>query len=337
MGKWNYRRTWRPKNYYRDQRIPSPPTYYDTEFKLRGTWKNIDLPWEERFCISVGIPWEKVVNAEKYANCYDNVLKWNDSAGESAFYEAKKRFWAQINNIPTDVPQPDPEMYNEEIDWNPKIDLELVKELDLAYFNPDEAEKLESYNATKRNDGFTPGCILGLNDINPWERNKNDDRDCLNKSENKNISDPWERGITQDDREIKDRWEVDGHRSWNQNATWGNSARDAGNNEITWGISATNSWHYNQYRVQREDENSKNTWARKETGWQSSKNSYANTSRGAQQHQAPNRQRENYRDYTSFGRGTNASCRKREGGYEYTTSYKSARVQSYGYREHNQY
>ncbi|KAM0017049.1 hypothetical protein Hdeb2414_s0028g00703591 [Helianthus debilis subsp. tardiflorus] len=338
MGKWNYRRTWRPKNYYRNQRIPSPPTYYETEFKFRGAWKSVDLPWEERFCLSVGIPWEKVVNAKDDLHIYDNVSKWNDSAGESAFLEAKKRFWAQINDIPTDGPQPDPDMYNEKIDWNTEIDSELVKELDLAYFNPDEAEKLESYNATKRNDGLIPGCIIGLkslNDINSWECNKNDAKDCLNKSKNKNISDPWERGITNDDREIKDAWDGGANSAWNKNATWRNDARNAGYNEPTWGIGATNSWHYNQYRVQRVDGNSKNTWGPNETGWQNSKYNYASTSRGTQQHQGSNRQRGNYRDFTSFGRGSNDNCRKREGGYEYT-SYKSARVQSDDYRRGNQ-
>ncbi|KAL8229827.1 hypothetical protein R6Q57_014727 [Mikania cordata] len=333
MGKWNYRRTWRPKNYYRDQRIPSPPTYYDTEFKLRGTWRNNDMPWEERFCISVGIPWEKVINTKKYAHCYDNVLKWNDSAGESTFFEAKKRFWAQINNTPADIPQPDPDMYNEEIDWNPKIDLELVTELDLAYFNPDEAEKLESYNATKRNDSFTTGCILGLND------NKNNDLGSLTKPENNNISDPWERGVTQDDRDIKDAWAVGANSSWNKNVTWGDAARNAGSNENenTWGIGATNSWHYNQYRVQRVDTDSNNTWTCREPGLQSINNYYTNASHVTQQHQALSRQKGHHRDFASFGRGLNVNCRKREGAYKYTTSYKSARVQSDGYRERNQY
>ncbi|XP_076951403.1 uncharacterized protein LOC143624733 [Bidens hawaiensis] len=324
MGKWNYRRTWRPKNYYRDQRIPSPPTYYDTEFKLRGTWKNIDLPWEQRFCISVGIPWEKVVNAKDDLQYYDSVSKWDDSAGELNFLEAKKRFWAQINNIPTNDPQPDPNMYNEDIDWNPEIDCELVKELDLAYFNPDEAEKLESYNATKINDGFTPGCILGLNDSNdnnPWERNKNE---RSNKAEDKNIADPWERGITHEDRDKKDAWDGGINSAWNKNVTWGNDARNAGNNENAWGIDVTNSWHYNQFR------------APKEAGWQNSKYGHASSSRGARQYQGPNRQRGNYR---GFGRGLGGSCRKREGGHEYTTykSYKSARVQSDDYRERNPY
>nr|XP_043626481.1 uncharacterized protein LOC122597950 [Erigeron canadensis] len=330
MGKWNYRRTWRPKNYYRDQRIPSPPTYYDTEFKLRGEWKNAELPWEERFCISVGISWERVVNAKKYMHCYDNVVKWNDSAGESAFSEAKKRFWAKINDIPADVPWPDPDMYNKEIDWDPKIDPDLVKELDLAYFNPDEAEKLESYNAKKRNDGFGPGCILGLNNNNTWRNNENvgsnkkmQGWDCSNNSESKNISDPWERGIAQDDKEINDTWGGDGSSSWKKDVTWGDAGRNSGNNDISWGGGANNSWHWNQFN-----------------------------------NQAPSRQRGDYRG-SSFGRGqwrgqhdvgnsqggqrhngsgwgSNISCRKREGEH-YTRNYKNARIQYDDYREVNRH
>ncbi|XP_071707413.1 uncharacterized protein [Rutidosis leptorrhynchoides] len=326
MGKWNYRRTWRPKNYYRDQRIPTPPTYYDTEFKFRGAWKNPDLPWEERFCISVGIQWQKVVNAKKYMNCYDNVVKWNDSAAESAFREAKKRFWDKINDISTDVPEPDPNMYNEQIDWNPKIDLELVKELDLAYFNPDEAEKLESYN--KRNDGFAPGCIIGLND------NKNNDSNnktygwgCSNKSENKfennNISDPWERGATQDDnKDVKDKWGPRESSLWNKDVAWENGVRDSVNNDISWNVN--NSWHWNQYNNR---------------GSNMQRGDYRGNSFGRGQWCGQRDVRNSQDGQRNNGRGwgsNNNSCRKREG-EQRTGNYKSARLQYDDYRESYQY
>lgn len=309
MGKWNcHRRTWRPKNYYRDQRIPSPPTYYDTEFKFRGAWKNADLPWEERFCISVGIPWEKVVNAKKYIGSYDNVVKWNDSAGEATFCEAKKRFWAKINDIPTDVLQPDPDMYNEDIDWNPKIDLDLIKDLDLAYFNPDEAGKLEIYNATNKNDGFSPGCIIGLDD----GKNPNYGWKCSNKPENKNNSDPWERGFTQDEKDVKDAWGGGGEAStsWQKDVTWGDGARN-------------NSWHWNQFNngnpSRQRGDYSGNSFG---TGqWRGQRD--AGYVQGGLRH-------------NGNGWGSNVSCRKREG-EQYTGNYKSARVQYDGYREGYQY
>lgn len=296
-----------------------------------GAWKNVDLPWEERFCISVGIPWEKVVNAKRYMHCYDNVVKWNDSAGELTFCEAKKQFWNKINDFPTDVPEPDLDMYDEEIDWNPKVDPELVKELDLAYFNPDEAGKLESYNAIKRNDGFAPGCILGLDNNNPWEHNKNDDSnnktygwDCSSKSENKNISDPWERGVTQDDREVKDKWGGGESSSWHKDVTWENGARNLGNYESSWGGGANNSWHYNQYN---------NRAPSRERGNYRGNNSFGRGQwRG--QHDAGNSQ--GVQKHNGSGWGLNTSCRKRED-EQYTRNYKSARLQYDDYREGYQY
>lgn len=335
MGKWNYRRRWTPKNYYRDQRIPTPPTYYDTEFKLRGAWKNVDLPWEERFCISVGIPWEKIVNAKKYMNSYDNVVNWNDSASEATFSEAKKRFWAKINDIPAHDPDPDPDMYNHDIDWNPDIDLELVKDLDRAYFNPDEVHNHETYDGNKTyNDGFAPGCILGLDEMNkvgenPWECSKNDKLNgwnCSNKSLNKNISDPWEQGITQDNKEIK-------------NSGWGGGGGGGGANglwqkDVTWGGGANNSW-------KRVEDVSRNPWGsngnsqRHDTNVGTSqgqrgnyRGSYSNRGQWHGQHSVHNHERHNGNGWDS-----KVGYRKREGSQQCTSSYKSARLQYDDYRE----
>ncbi|XP_024988668.1 uncharacterized protein LOC112523339 [Cynara cardunculus var. scolymus] len=356
MGKWNYRRRWTPKNYYRDQRIPSPPTYYETEFKLRGAWENVDLPWEERFCISVGIPWKKVVNAKKYMHCYDNVVKWNDSASEETFRDAKERFWAKINGIPADVPQPDLDMYANDIDWNPEIDSELVEDLELAYFNPDDPENVEKFEAAKRNDdSLVPGCILGLdgkntsNVDNPWERNKDTDINdktngwnCSGNFENKNTSDPWERGKnTRDDQDIKDvGWGIGGSSSWHNDAMRGGGSRNLADNNIPWGGGANNSWHQKQHPANFQ----RNGYGRQ--GWESGEGyrraEHVSTSRGTQHTQA---QRVGYRD-NSFGHQrrnngsgweSNISCRKREGSQQYTSSYKSARVQSDDYREGNQF
>lgn len=243
---------------------------------------------------------------------YDNVLKWNDSAGETSFFEAKERFWDKINNIHTDVPQLDPDIYNQDIDWNPNLDHELVKDLDKAYFNPDEA-KVENYNAANRNDVYAPGCILGLDD----NKNANYGWQCSNKSVNKNISDPWERGVTQDDnREIKDTWGGGENSSWKKDTTWGDGARNSGNNEISWGCNATNSWHWNQYN---------NRAPSRQTG------TYMDTSFGRGQHNSQGGQRYNENSW-----GTNNSCRKREG-EQYTRNFKSARIQYDDYREGYQY
>ncbi|KAL7604083.1 hypothetical protein Lser_V15G15578 [Lactuca serriola] len=328
MGKWNYRRRWTPKNYYRDQRIPSPPTYYDTEFKFRGAWKNEELPWEERFCLSVGIPWEKIVNAKNYMNCYDNVINWNDSAGEASFSEAKNRFWAKINEIPIDKSQPnlDPDMYNHDIDWNPEIDLELIKDLDRAYFNPDEPQKVETLDGIRsNNDGFVPGCIIGLNEMNkgsenPWERSKNDKIngwDCFNNSVNKNI-DPWERGATQEDREIKD-------------CGWGGGGVSGSwhNDMMTRGGGANKSW-------KRVDDNSKNSWGNNRNTQRHEHNAYVGTSQGTQR--GNNRGNFGRGQYNGSGWDSKVGSLKREGSQQYTSTYKSARLQYDDYRARgNQY
>ncbi|KAJ9563644.1 hypothetical protein OSB04_008804 [Centaurea solstitialis] len=300
-----------------------------------GGWENVDLPWEERFCISVGIPWEKVVNAKKYMHCYDNVVKWNDSAGEETFRNAKERFWAKINGIPPDVPQLDPDMYANDIDWNPKIDPELVKDLELAYFNPDDPGNLENFSAANKNDNsLVPGCILGLdgnnnpgNVDNPWERNKNADGwNCSSNSINKNASDPWERGNnTRDDRDTKDvSWGAGGGSSWHDDAMRGRGSRNLTDNDVAWGGGANDPWHRNQHPG--------DYWGNGE-GYRRTEN--FSTYRGRRGGYRGN----SFGDRRHNGSGWESSvgCRKREGSQQYTSSYKSARVQYDDYREGNQY
>lgn len=61
---------------------------------------------------------------------YENIVQWNDSAGEEAFQNAKNRFWAKINDRPCDISLPDPDIYIDEIDWNSSIDPELILDLE---------------------------------------------------------------------------------------------------------------------------------------------------------------------------------------------------------------
>ncbi|XP_022153948.1 uncharacterized protein LOC111021336 isoform X2 [Momordica charantia] len=61
---------------------------------------------------------------------YDSVVKWNDSAGEEAFHNAKSRFWAKINGLPCDISMPDPNIYIDEIDWNCSVDPDLLLDLE---------------------------------------------------------------------------------------------------------------------------------------------------------------------------------------------------------------
>ncbi|XP_021609679.1 bifunctional endo-1,4-beta-xylanase XylA [Manihot esculenta] len=73
--------------------------------------------------------------------CHGNVLNWDDSAGEEAFQNAKKRFWAEINGLTSEISLPDPDKYVDNIDWNPDIDPELITDLELSFFAPNEGEK----------------------------------------------------------------------------------------------------------------------------------------------------------------------------------------------------
>ncbi|CAA0829850.1 Unknown protein [Striga hermonthica] len=58
---------------------------------------------------------------KKCMHFYENVIKWDDSAGEEAFHHAKTRYWARINGLCCDSPLPDPNLYIDKIDWNSKI------------------------------------------------------------------------------------------------------------------------------------------------------------------------------------------------------------------------
>ncbi|GLT95889.1 hypothetical protein SLE2022_135460 [Rubroshorea leprosula] len=110
-----------------------------------ASWQPTVPSWEKKFCTLVGsIPWQKLLETKKSMYLYDNVVKWNDSAGEEAFHNAKNRFWAEINNLPCDITLPDPDIYIDEIDWNSEIDPELIRDLEREPKVPDETDKKEN-------------------------------------------------------------------------------------------------------------------------------------------------------------------------------------------------
>ncbi|KAL5546435.1 hypothetical protein UlMin_006122 [Ulmus minor] len=106
-----------------DNRRPPPTT----------DWRSNVPSWERDFCYSVGlVHWGKIVEAKKYMHLnHMNIVKWNDSAGEEAFNNAKSQFWAKINGLPCDIPLPDPNKHIDEIDWNATIDPDLLLDLEL--------------------------------------------------------------------------------------------------------------------------------------------------------------------------------------------------------------
>ncbi|KAF1879565.1 hypothetical protein Lal_00033222 [Lupinus albus] len=53
------------------------------------------------------------------------MMKWDDFACTEAFDNAKKRFSASIKGIPCAISLPDPDIYIDDVHWNPIVDDEL--------------------------------------------------------------------------------------------------------------------------------------------------------------------------------------------------------------------
>lgn len=98
--------------------------------------------WEKKFCSSVGsVPWSKLLEAKRFMHLHNNIIQWNDSAGEKAFSNAKKRFYAEINGLPCDISLPDPDKYIDEVDWNSVIDPKLLSDLERDWSGDVEEEE----------------------------------------------------------------------------------------------------------------------------------------------------------------------------------------------------
>ncbi|XP_062004415.1 uncharacterized protein LOC133721740 [Rosa rugosa] len=130
MGSWG-----------RQQQQQRGDTYHQrgswTKFQNRkppqhdDSWQFSVPSWEKKFCTSVGsVPWKKLLDTKRCMYLYENIVQWNDSAGEEAFQNAKNRFWAKINGLPCNISLPDPDIYIDEIDWNSSIDPELILDLE---------------------------------------------------------------------------------------------------------------------------------------------------------------------------------------------------------------
>ncbi|XP_042000750.1 uncharacterized protein LOC121750298 isoform X3 [Salvia splendens] len=70
--------------------------------------------------------WETLLEMKRFIHLYDNVLDWNDSAGEEAFSNAKKRYWAKRKGLSCDITLPDPDLYIDKIDWDSDNDPEML-------------------------------------------------------------------------------------------------------------------------------------------------------------------------------------------------------------------
>ncbi|KAK8531721.1 hypothetical protein V6N13_131080 [Hibiscus sabdariffa] len=131
-----------------------------------ATWQPTVPAWEKQFCTLVGsVPWWKLLETKRLMYLYDNVVQWNDSAGEEAFHNAKNRYWAEINGLPCDIRLPDPDSYIDKIDWDSEIDPELLLDLEREPKVPDEKDRSENVvilgNSLLLNQSFVCGAGWG--------------------------------------------------------------------------------------------------------------------------------------------------------------------------------
>lgn len=87
--------------------------------------------WEKTFCTSICyVSWERICAAKVSMSGYRSITEWDDSGALEAFDNAKARYWADINGLPSEIPLPGPDVYNDKVDHNPFIDPELVADLE---------------------------------------------------------------------------------------------------------------------------------------------------------------------------------------------------------------
>lgn len=234
MGKWD-RRYYRPRFRRRDYQDYdwSPPRDEPCPDPETEEWQDNVPMWEKKFCYLVGrMPWKKVLSTKTFMHCHSNILSWDDSAGKDAFDNAKKRFREELNGLPSASGLPNPDMYNDEIDWNPYIDSELVRDLDRSYFNPDDKYYLPSEHSSKGNNGWQG------NDNNPWEEAQVQTSEVKDKATAWSQWDSW----PGDDKNHQETGCVGGNvvkekaTGWDQ---WDNRA-DAGENQ--WECGGSTGW-----------------------------------------------------------------------------------------------
>lgn len=106
-----------------------------------GSWQPTVPAWEKEFCKVVGsMDWETLLQLKKFMHLYDNVMEWNDSAGEEAFSNAKRRYWAKKNSLSCDISLPDPDLYIDKIDWDSEIDHEEFVAVESLPMTPETEE-----------------------------------------------------------------------------------------------------------------------------------------------------------------------------------------------------
>lgn len=174
-------------NYYR-----KPP------FGGSPNWQQNLPSWEKRFVTSVGsLSWKKFLEAKEFTHLYDNILKWDDSAGKEAFRNAKDRFYAKIHGLPCDIQLPKPDLYIDQVDWNSEIDQDLILELESDSVAPDpncEREPVVIFGDAIPNpyQHYSP---YGWGDSDDkMKKTANDDNNGINWDDYVNKWDDWDVG-----------------------------------------------------------------------------------------------------------------------------------------------
>ncbi|KAK6941775.1 hypothetical protein RJ641_027152 [Dillenia turbinata] len=256
-----------------------------------GSWQPTVPSWEKKFCFKVGsVPWRKLVETKKIMYLYENVVLWNDSAGEEAFNNAKNRFWADMNGLPCETSLPDPDIYIDEVDWDLEIDPELILDLERAAEVPDETTTDEN-------------CILVGNPLvikcEPPPSGWGDDEEDLKAPNNAtsgrtlevydwnvdNSKNSWENQCTNEEKVLQEnKW--DNH--WNYSSDWNNWNNDNvnyGNGNLGWSSRdelsrnredsgyymsryKTNRFHDNDHRSNRGWKTEKGGWNRSNLGYE---------------------------------------------------------------------
>nr|GLL40943.1 uncharacterized protein LOC109180717 isoform X1 [Ipomoea trifida] len=260
MGKWN--RRYFPRRNYDYQYQDFHPTDFDDKFD--SAFQENSVPsWEIDFCKSVGIPWNKVIYTKKYISCHDSVVKWDDSASQEAFHDAKTRYWARSNGVACDNPLPDPCKYVDDVDWNATVDPEMILDLDRDFFNPDEANVNNSEDVS--------GCTGSQdhknlnNGENAWEVGHGQGNGTpeagqgsgeWNESKiSKNVGDPWEESCAKTGGSFKGT----GWRGGGNDSSWGWNPGHNGPSGLnnTW----NNSWNHDSRNAGCTTQNKNGSWS----------------------------------------------------------------------------
>ncbi|KAH6819351.1 hypothetical protein C2S51_002954 [Perilla frutescens var. frutescens] len=139
----------RRRNNHRKSQNRKPPC---------GFWQPTVPAWEKEFCKVVGsMDWETLMHMKKFMHFYDNVIEWNDSAGEEAFSNAKKRYWAKKKGLSCNISLPDPDLYIDKINWDSEIDPELsdVESLSMSSKTEEDHDPVVIFG-----DSATPNQVL---------------------------------------------------------------------------------------------------------------------------------------------------------------------------------